>query len=119
MCHTPFARGLAALDRTTASSAVGALGGVTMSIHKLSAALGYDYLTRQVAALDATAKGHVGLASYYTERGESPGWWIGSGMAGIDGLKSWRPGHGGADASPVRGGDASVGDAAVGAARRR
>jgi hypothetical protein len=43
-----------------------------MSIHKLSAGSGYDYLTRQVAALDATDKGHVGLASYYTERGETP-----------------------------------------------
>ena len=57
-----------------------------MSIHKLSAGSGYDYLTRQVAALDATEKGHVGLASYYTERGESPGSWAGSGIAGIDGL---------------------------------
>ena len=59
-----------------------------MSIHKLSAGSGYDYLTRQVAALDATEKGHVGLASYYTERGESPGLWIGSGLAGIDGLSA-------------------------------
>jgi conjugative relaxase-like TrwC/TraI family protein len=59
---------------------------VTMSIHKLSAGSGYDYLTRQVATLDATEKGHVGLASYYTERGETPGAWIGSGLAGIDGL---------------------------------
>ena len=59
-----------------------------MSIHKLSAGSGYDYLTRQVAALDATDKGHVGLASYYTERGETPGAWIGSGMAGIDGLSA-------------------------------
>jgi hypothetical protein len=32
-----------------------------MSIHKLTAAAGYDYLTRQVAALDATEKGHSGL----------------------------------------------------------
>ena len=63
-----------------------AFGGVTMSIHKLSAGSGYDYLTRQVATLDATEKGHVGLASYYTERGETPGAWIGSGLAGIDGL---------------------------------
>ncbi|MGH3340115.1 MAG: MobF family relaxase, partial [Propionibacteriaceae bacterium] len=47
---------------------------------------GYDYLTRQVAALDATEKGHTGLASYYTERGETPGTWIGSGMIWIDGL---------------------------------
>jgi hypothetical protein len=41
---------------------------------------GYDYLTRQVAALDATAKGHVGLASYYTERGERV-WGPGSALA--------------------------------------
>ena len=58
------------------------LGAVTMSIHKLTAGSGYDYLTRQVAALDATAKGHVGLASYYTERGESPGVWVGAGLVG-------------------------------------
>jgi conjugative relaxase-like TrwC/TraI family protein len=65
--------------------------GVTMSIHKLSAGSGYDYLTRQVAALDATEKGHTGLASYYTERGETPGVWIGSGLDGIDGLAAGDP----------------------------
>jgi hypothetical protein len=57
-----------------------------MSLHKLTAGAGHDYLTRQVAALDATKKGHTGLASYYTERGETPGVWIGSGMDGIDGI---------------------------------
>ena len=57
-----------------------------MSLHKLTAGSGYDYLTRQVAALDATEKGHTGLASYYTERGETPGVWIGSGLGGIDGV---------------------------------
>jgi conjugative relaxase-like TrwC/TraI family protein len=57
-----------------------------MSMHKLTAGAGYDYLTRQVAALDSTEKGHAGLASYYTERGETPGVWIGSGLDGIDGL---------------------------------
>ncbi|PWJ23279.1 hypothetical protein ATK17_3772 [Branchiibius hedensis] len=36
-----------------------------MSIHKLTAGSGYDYLTRQVAAMDATEKGHTGLTSYY------------------------------------------------------
>jgi conjugative relaxase-like TrwC/TraI family protein len=65
--------------------------GVTMSIHKLTAGSGYDYLTRQVAALDATEKGHTGLASYYSERGETPGVWIGSGMGGIDGLTAGDP----------------------------
>src|SRR5215210_641985 len=62
-----------------------------MSIHKLTAGSGYDYLTRQVAALDATDKGHTGLASYYTERGETPGMWIGSGLDGIDGLVAGDP----------------------------
>ena len=59
-----------------------------MSLHKLTAGSGYDYLTRQVAAHDSTEKGHTGLASYYTEKGESPGTWVGSGMAGIDGLEA-------------------------------
>jgi hypothetical protein len=62
-----------------------------MSLHKLTAGSGYDYLTRQVAALDSTEKGHTGLASYYTERGETPGVWIGSGMGGIDGLSAGDP----------------------------
>jgi conjugative relaxase-like TrwC/TraI family protein len=65
--------------------------GVTMSLHKLTAGSGYDYLTRQVAALDSTEKGHTGLASYYTERGETPGVWIGSGLDGIDGLTAGDP----------------------------
>jgi len=62
-----------------------------MSIHKLTAGSGYDYLTRQVAALDSTEKGHTGLSSYYTERGETPGAWIGSGLGGIDGLTAGDP----------------------------
>ena len=58
-----------------------------MSLHKLSAGHGYDYLVRQVAALDATHRGRADLASYYTERGEAPGRWVGRGVAGIDGLE--------------------------------
>ncbi|WP_268750722.1 MobF family relaxase [Aeromicrobium sp. Root495] len=57
-----------------------------MSLHKLSAGSRYDYLTRQVAALDATDKGHSTLDAYYSENGEAPGRWVGSGLAGIDGL---------------------------------
>ena len=60
-----------------------------MSLHKLTAGSGYDYLTRQVAAMDATDKGHTGLASYYTEKGETPGVWVGSGMARAS--MAWRP----------------------------
>ena len=58
-----------------------------MSLHRITAGSGYDYLTRQVAAMDSTERGHTGLASYYTEKGEIPGRWVGSGLAGIEGLK--------------------------------
>ncbi len=57
-----------------------------MTIHKLTAGSGYDYLTRQVAAQDATERGHSGLASYYSARGEAPGVWVGRGLSGLDGL---------------------------------
>ncbi|HET7823220.1 MAG TPA: MobF family relaxase [Ornithinibacter sp.] len=58
-----------------------------MSLHKLTAGTGYTYLTRQVAAHDRTPGPRASLASYYTEQGETPGRWVGSGMAGIDGLE--------------------------------
>jgi hypothetical protein len=83
---TPDARGTYPRVGVTASRAESPFGVVTMSVHKLTAGSGYDYLTRQVAALDATDKGRTGLASYYAERGESPGVWVGSGMEEIDGL---------------------------------
>ena len=87
-----------------------------MSIHKLTAGSGYDYLTRQVAALDATEKGHLGLASYYTERGETPGVWMGSGMARYRRPQPRRRGDRGADAGLVRGRAASPGRATAAAA---
>jgi len=54
-----------------------------MSLHKLTAGDGYTYLTRQVAALDATERGTASLGDYYTEKGESPGHWMGSGLRGL------------------------------------
>jgi len=54
-----------------------------MSLHKLTAGDGYTYLTRQVAASDATERGTASLGDYYTEKGESPGQWMGSGLAGL------------------------------------
>lgn len=57
-----------------------------MTLQKLSAGAGYEYLTRQVAALDSTEKGSIPLADYYAAKGEAPGRWIGSGLAGIDAL---------------------------------
>ena len=57
-----------------------------MSLHKLTAGEGYTYLTRQVAALDATERGLVGLGDYYSQRGEAPGVWAGRGLAGLVGV---------------------------------
>jgi len=55
-----------------------------MSLHKLTAGDGYTYLTRQVAVVDSTERGSASLGEYYTEKGESPGRWMGSGLAGLD-----------------------------------
>lgn len=54
-----------------------------MSGHKLTAGDGYLYLIRQVAAADGTDKGRTSLSSYYSEKGESPGRWIGRGMESL------------------------------------
>jgi hypothetical protein len=71
-----------------------------MSLHKLTAGDGYTYLTRQVAAADATDKGHTSLGDYYTQKGESPGVWVGSGLSGLAGVDAARVGR--ADEGTVR-----------------
>jgi len=58
-----------------------------MTLHKLSAGTGYEYLTDQVAALDSTEKGATPLADYYAAKGEAPGHWVGSGLIGVDGIE--------------------------------
>ena len=62
-----------------------------MSIHKLSAGSGYDYLTRLWRPWTRPTRGASGLASYYTERGETAGVWVGSGLHGIDSLAAGNP----------------------------
>src|SRR3954468_5815794 len=54
-----------------------------MTLHKLTAGDGYTYLTRQVAAHDATDRGPGSLGDYYSEQGEAPGVWMGRGLAGV------------------------------------
>src|SRR3954468_5250047 len=54
-----------------------------MTLHKLTAGDGYTYLTRQVAAHDATDRGPGSLGDYYSEKGEAPGVWMGRGLAGV------------------------------------
>jgi hypothetical protein len=62
------------------------LRGVTMTLKMLAAGSGYEYLTRQVAAADSTELGRTKLADYYAAKGEAPGRWVGSGMAGVSGV---------------------------------
>ena len=54
-----------------------------MSLHKLTAGDGYTYLTRQVAAADATHRGYESLGAYYAQKGEAPGIWLGRGLAAL------------------------------------
>lgn len=54
-----------------------------MTVHKLTAGDGYTYLTSQVAAHDATNRGFDNLGEYYTENGEAPGVWMGSGLGAV------------------------------------
>ena len=51
-----------------------------MTIHKVSAGDGYDYLTRQVAVSDQDLGKGQDLAAYYTASGEPPGMWAGQGL---------------------------------------
>lgn len=55
-----------------------------MSLHKLTAGDGYEYLTKQVAAQDSTELGRDTLESYYSEKGETPGRWLGTGLDAFD-----------------------------------
>ena len=54
-----------------------------MGLHKLAAGSGYTYLTRQVAAGDDTNRGYSSLGAYYEQKGESPGVWMGGGIASL------------------------------------
>lgn len=55
-----------------------------MSMHKLVAGSGYEYLTRQVAAQDDELGAKDSLEEYYSARGEAPGRWLGEGLAAFD-----------------------------------
>ena len=57
-----------------------------MSVAKLSAGNGFEYYIRCTVSGDARDRGHAGLADYYSDRGEAPGRWIGSGLVAFDGL---------------------------------
>jgi conjugative relaxase-like TrwC/TraI family protein len=64
-----------------------------MGLHKLTAGDGYLYLLRQVAASDGTDLGRASLADYYSEKGETPGQWIGHGLEALGRPVSRDPHH--------------------------
>lgn len=73
--------------------------------HKQSAQDGYSHQTRQVAALDSRDLGHTYLTDHYSQRGESPGMWLGSAFSDVD-LRPRGRGDGPADDIPIRRGQA-------------
>ncbi|WP_232550046.1 MobF family relaxase [Propioniciclava soli] len=64
---------------------------MTASITKITVGTGYEYLTRQVARMDAVGEARPSLSDYYEEKGESPGRWVGTGMRGLLGLDAGDP----------------------------
>ncbi|WP_185757123.1 MobF family relaxase [Nocardia bhagyanarayanae] len=56
---------------------------MTATIHKIVAGTGYLYYLRRVAAHDDPSRGRTSLADYYSERGEAPGRWLGSGLPAL------------------------------------
>ena len=54
-----------------------------MSLARLSAGAGYQYLLRHTACGDASREAGTELTAYYAESGYPPGTWFGAGLAGL------------------------------------
>jgi hypothetical protein len=54
-----------------------------LSIHRLNAGEGYQYLLRHVAAGDVDRRMATPLTAYYTASGYPPGHWLGQGLDGL------------------------------------
>lgn len=57
---------------------------MVMTLHRLSAGAGYQYLLKHTAAGDCDRAGVAPLTAYYTESGNPPGRWLGNGLLGVD-----------------------------------
>jgi len=57
---------------------------MTVTIKKMSAGKGYEYLLRTVAAGDGDRSLSTPLTRYYTEAGTPPGRWMGSGVTSLE-----------------------------------
>jgi len=56
---------------------------MVMSLHRLTVADGYAYLSRQVASGDSTRRRGQSLEDFYSETRNPPGRWLGSGAADL------------------------------------
>ena len=68
-----------------------------MGLHRLTAGAGYQYLLKHTASGDCDRSGTQPLVAYYTESGNPPGRWLGSGLASL----SDEGGRGGISAGTV------------------
>ncbi|MGX1880000.1 MobF family relaxase [Nocardia fluminea] len=58
-------------------------GGMVATIHRVAAGNGYQYYLRKTAANDRTARGRSSLSQYYSDHGEAPGRWHGTGLTSL------------------------------------
>ncbi|GAA1580262.1 hypothetical protein GCM10009789_37590 [Kribbella sancticallisti] len=56
-----------------------------LSIHRLSAGDGYQYLLRHIASGDVDRRLATPLTAYYTKSGYPPGRWMGRGLGDVGG----------------------------------
>jgi conjugative relaxase-like TrwC/TraI family protein len=54
-----------------------------MSLAKIGSGDGYAYYMRNIATNDVNDRGPMDLAGYYSERGETPGRWLGGGLGNL------------------------------------
>lgn len=63
---------------------------MVMTLHRLTAGAGYQYLLRHTASGDCDRAGATSLTSYYAQSGNPAGRWLGSGLPGVGGSDAMR-----------------------------
>lgn len=66
----------------------GGVGAMVMTLHRLTAGAGYQYLLRHTASGDCDRAGATSLTAYYTQSGNPAGRWLGSGLTGVGGAEA-------------------------------
>ncbi|WP_051274926.1 MobF family relaxase [Cellulomonas sp. URHD0024] len=61
---------------------------MVMTLHRLTAGAGYQYLLKHTATGDCDRSGGASLTAYYTQSGNPPGRWLGAGLTGIGGVEA-------------------------------